>query len=78
MGRHVEENKLESNGTNVEPQDEGNGMSDEFDFAQDDIDASEDDGDIGDDGEKDDEEPPPSCGGEQDKVALHINPCQIA
>ena len=56
--------------SDVEPQDDYNGLSDsdESDFAQDVADASEDIGDIGDDDEEDIEETPPSSGGDQDKV----------
>ena len=56
--------------SDVEPQDDYNGLSDsdESDFAQDVADASEDIGDIGDDDEQDIEETPPSSGGAQDKV----------
>jgi hypothetical protein len=56
--------------SDVEPQDDYNGLSDsdESDFAQDVADASEDIGDIGDDDEEDIEETPPSSGGAQDKV----------
>ena len=56
--------------SDVEPQDDYNGLSDsdESDFAQDVADAGEDIGDIGDDDEEDIEETPPSSGGAQDKV----------
>ena len=56
--------------SDVEPQDDYNGLSDSdaSDFAQDVADASEDIGDIGDDDEEDIEETPPSSGGDQDKV----------
>ena len=68
------EDGVEEGESDVEPQDDYNGLSDsdESDFAQDVADASVDIGDIGDDDEEDIEEAPRSSGGEQDKVEPFI------
>ena len=68
------EDGVEEGESDVEPQDDHNGLwdSDESDFAQDVADASVDIGDIGDDDEEDIEETPRSGGGEQDKVGPFI------
>ena len=68
------EDGVEEVESDVEPQDDANGLSDsdESDFAQDVADDREDIGGTGDDDEEDIEKTTPSSGGEQDEVEASI------